>query len=518
MSESKDFLKQLNNPPKASESESKLWDYFTNTPAYLWIEDFTAVVQAFQAAMADLLSDAEPYAGYLNHALAGIVSQAKAKPMAIFGNRLSQRLSLSPARNKFESNSLIARAYQGLLRAVIDEVNNGVTSFEKSAYWMIEGKEVYLQLQFEVKQSDNQTMIYVVGMETEPVKPHDTKGLVAQYALLFEMTQSILMTSNSKKFLEKSAAAIHKYYDSAQTIITLVDLEKRCRTQVFLDDREFSEEEKLNEITEHDFWDGLSGWVIRTGETVYSPKNVPDYRETDESMANRIKNDACAIEVVPNVSGQQLLGTLTIIHKGERGAINPYDIQVAETVSNQLAIGLQHFRLLERTRLMAHSDLVTGLSNREHFMQLAEAEFEESTLKRSSLGVIMLDIDFFKEINEQHGFQVGDDVLREVGQRVRAHLINKHSVSTRYDGDEFVILMSVDSDRALWNAAEELRIAISNTPVASSPVVLKISTSVGIAFVEGKSHEMNLREMLNRASQALAQAKQNGRNCVWPAR
>jgi diguanylate cyclase (GGDEF)-like protein len=191
---------------------------------------------------------------------------------------------------------------------------------------------------------------------------------------------------------------------------------------------------------------------------------------------------------------------------------------VAETVANQLAIGLQHFRLLERTRLMAHSDLVTGLSNREHFMQLAEVEFEESALNRSSLGVIMLDIDFFKEINDHHGFQVGDDILREVGQRVRAHLINKHSVSTRYDGDEFVILMSVDSDRALWNTAEELRIAISNTPVASSPVVLKISTSVGIAFVDGKNNEMNLRELLNRASQALAQAKQNGRNCVWPAR
>jgi len=518
MNKSKSFFKELNSSPGAVENESKLWDYFSTTTAYLWVEDFTETIAAIQTHLEAHQTEAEPYEGYLNNAIAEMVQHEEKSPRAVFGNPTAQTLTLSPARNDFEKRSLIARAYQGLLKAIVEEVINGVMHFEKSAYWMIEGVKRFLLLQFEIQKSDQKILVYVAGMEHEPVKPNDTQGLIAQYTLLFEMTQSVLVASSSKKFLEKAVASIHKHYDSARTMVALVDLDRRSLTRVFINDRELSKAEIMTEVSEHDFWDGLSGWAIRTRETVYSPKNIPDYRETESSMANRTANDRGAVVVVPIISQQKIYGTLTIINKSNRGAIKNFDIQVAGTVANQLAIGLQHFRLLERTRLMAHSDLVTGLLNREHFMQLAEVEYEQSMLKNESLGVIMLDIDFFKGINDQHGLEVGDDVLHEVGQRIRTHLINKKGLFSRYDGDEFVILMPIKNGRTLWNTAEELRIAISNAPVVSSPIVLKINTSAGIAFVEGNHQKLNLRDLLNVASQALAQAKQNGRGRVWPPR
>ena len=150
-------------------------------------------------------------------------------------------------------------------------------------------------------------------------------------------------------------------------------------------------------------------------------------------------------------------------------------------------------------------------------MQMAELEYGRAVESQERLGVIMMDIDNFKQINDQHGNLVGDDVLKVVADRLSRHVREKSALISRFDGDEFCVLLKIRSQRALYKLADELRIGISSEPVTSPPIVVKLTISAGICHIDGVgAYPENLREFLNLASQALLEAKAKGRNRVHP--
>jgi diguanylate cyclase (GGDEF)-like protein len=150
-------------------------------------------------------------------------------------------------------------------------------------------------------------------------------------------------------------------------------------------------------------------------------------------------------------------------------------------------------------------------------MQMAELEYGRAVVSGERLGVIMLDIDNFKQINDQHGNLVGDDVLKSVADRLSRHVREKSALIARFDGDEFCVMLKIRSLRSLYKLADELRISIGSDPVTSAPIVVKVTMSAGICHIdELTAYPENLREFLNLANQALLEAKAHGRNLVWP--
>ena len=161
---------------------------------------------------------------------------------------------------------------------------------------------------------------------------------------------------------------------------------------------------------------------------------------------------------------------------------------------------------------MAITDALTGLFNRRYMETHLGALTEQAASRGKPLAVLILDIDFFKSINDGHGHDAGDDVLREFALRIRKSIRNI-DLACRYGGEEFVIVMPETDMGVATMVAERLRRKIASEPFAiqEGSKHLTVTLSIGIAALgQGDS----VAAMLKRADQALYRAKRDGRNRV----
>ena len=157
----------------------------------------------------------------------------------------------------------------------------------------------------------------------------------------------------------------------------------------------------------------------------------------------------------------------------------------------------------------ATTDPLTELFNRRHFFELAERELERCRRLKSDLSFILLDIDFFKQVNDQYGHLIGDQVLISLAKELKKQL-RKVDFCCRYGGEEFVLCLPDTPKQGTLDVAERIRIQIEQTPFTSqSGESFSISVSLGIAT---RKDEDNVEVIIKRADDALYQAKQSGRN------
>jgi two-component system cell cycle response regulator len=164
---------------------------------------------------------------------------------------------------------------------------------------------------------------------------------------------------------------------------------------------------------------------------------------------------------------------------------------------------------------MAITDALTGLFNRRYMENHLDTLVEQAGARGKPLAVLVLDIDYFKSVNDTHGHDAGDDVLRDFALRIKRS-IRGIDLACRYGGEEFVIVMPETDMAVAAMVAERLRRRIAAEPFAinqgqrSIPVTL----SIGIASLRGQND--NAASLLKRADQALYRAKRDGRNRVVP--
>jgi two-component system cell cycle response regulator len=162
---------------------------------------------------------------------------------------------------------------------------------------------------------------------------------------------------------------------------------------------------------------------------------------------------------------------------------------------------------------MAVTDSLTGLHNRRYMETHLGTLVEQAASRGKPLSVLVLDIDFFKSVNDSYGHDAGDDVLREFAVRVRKS-IRGIDLACRYGGEEFVIVMP-ETDMAVASmVAERLRRRIAGDPFPLSPdgAAIEVTISIGLAALAGAQD--TALSILRRADQALYRAKRDGRNRV----
>jgi two-component system cell cycle response regulator len=164
---------------------------------------------------------------------------------------------------------------------------------------------------------------------------------------------------------------------------------------------------------------------------------------------------------------------------------------------------------------LAITDGLTGLFNRRYMETHLGTLVDQSAARGKPITVLVLDIDYFKAINDSYGHDAGDDVLREFSLRIRKATRNI-DLACRYGGEEFVIVMP-ETDMAVATAvAERLRRRIATEPFAIQKGArhLEVTISIGIAALSGVGDDA--ATILKRADQALYRAKRDGRNRVVP--
>jgi diguanylate cyclase (GGDEF)-like protein len=192
------------------------------------------------------------------------------------------------------------------------------------------------------------------------------------------------------------------------------------------------------------------------------------------------------------------------------------DMDFVAILSHQLAAGIEKSLLFDKIQKISQHDGLTGLYNHRVFQERLQQEISRRTRTQKPLSLMMLDIDHFKQYNDNYGHQAGDAVLKELSKIIETQS-RCHSIDTccRYGGEEFAVIMpelelqqAVSVARRLQKAVENAVFVLKDTKLES-----KVTISVGVASVAG-DEETTSEELIKKADDALYLSKRNGRNQV----
>ena len=213
---------------------------------------------------------------------------------------------------------------------------------------------------------------------------------------------------------------------------------------------------------------------------------------------------------VPMMVRGDLVGAL-ILQINAAKIIDDANRRLIQALANEAAIAFENARLFKEVERLSATDPLTNLCNRRQFDQAARQEFERAVRYDFPLTAIIMDIDFFKKVNDTYGHSMGDSVLVEVAAAcLRGCRLS--DVVSRYGGEEFCFLLPVTKVKEAYYFAERLRDSIAQLQFEADGRRFSVTASFGIATrLKGQDTIVNL---LERCDQALYQAKEQGRNRV----
>ena len=168
-------------------------------------------------------------------------------------------------------------------------------------------------------------------------------------------------------------------------------------------------------------------------------------------------------------------------------------------------------RRAESLEKQATTDPLTGMHNRRYFEQALSGYLTEFNKLGATLGLLILDLDHFKSVNDNYGHDVGDMVLREVALRMRA-ICREHDVVARLGGEEFAVITPYANMDQLLAVAERYRQMVEALAIKAGNVIIRPTVSIGVSTNEGGFTHGD--DLFKAADQKLYQAKQSGRNRV----
>jgi diguanylate cyclase (GGDEF)-like protein len=185
---------------------------------------------------------------------------------------------------------------------------------------------------------------------------------------------------------------------------------------------------------------------------------------------------------------------------------------MAESANAQLRTeAAERQRLAEELKRMATTDELTGLSNRRHYLELSSQEFKRARRHNTPLTVCILDVDYFKQVNDNFGHAVGDTALRAIAGACRESL-REMDILGRFGGEEFTITLPETDAHTAQEVAERLRTRIEELSLDVAD--LRLSVTIGLAERVDEEH---IEQLLTRADLALYEGKRAGRNRVVSA-
>jgi len=177
-----------------------------------------------------------------------------------------------------------------------------------------------------------------------------------------------------------------------------------------------------------------------------------------------------------------------------------------------LAMALHNALLFDRLERLAALDPLTGVYNRRFGMTRLHEEFGRTLRVNSPLGLLMIDLDHFKQVNDVYGHLTGDRVLLRLAKVIRS-VMREGDILVRYGGEEFLAILPGTSRKDVFEIGDRLRRKVSQSSIADGEDVIKVSVSIGgISYPENDA--ANETELVDRADKALYQAKESGRDCV----
>lgn len=227
----------------------------------------------------------------------------------------------------------------------------------------------------------------------------------------------------------------------------------------------------------------------------------------ERTFATQYESETCLS--VPLLTANFVVGVLNLADKEGGG---PFDvgseIPAVEHIARVLAMAIRNCKLFREVQNQAHTDALTGLRNYRAFHETLRTEMHRSQRYGRPLGLVMLDIDSFKELNDRFGHQAGDAALTELGKVIRS-ATRREDFSARYGGDEIAILLPETPPAGCLSVVRRLVTAVREHKIMFDGKRLPFSVSVGVAFFKP---DMSITQMVGAADAALYKAKQAGKD------
>ena len=244
---------------------------------------------------------------------------------------------------------------------------------------------------------------------------------------------------------------------------------------------------------------GALQWALHNGFILIAVKGSDPSASVRQFLLNRKSLFDDAVEIC----------VATVVAVGV--AVSPVTLVFALPFVSLLQRSLRHAQLLNAARV----DAKTGVLNAATWRREASLELARAQRTGTSLAVALIDIDYFKAVNDQHGHLAGDDALRAVCDSI-GEVIREYDVLGRFGGEEFSLLMPQTDAATVRNIAERIRAEVGDLRIATaagSGEPIKMTVSMGVAAFRG-SADIGITDLLAAADAALYRAKSGGRNQV----
>ncbi|WP_459556314.1 sensor domain-containing diguanylate cyclase [Lacunimicrobium album] len=287
-------------------------------------------------------------------------------------------------------------------------------------------------------------------------------------------------------------------YDKSNPLIEVAMYISSLVGEYYCSDLRAETFQQLKDVTSHYYgWDESA---LRRFLTVLEPK-----------FAHAGKLFSIANEQTPSTQDLMLEANRQLVHMTMMAHVNNTQLEAQKLIEEG-----KRQRLEENQELLkneAKTDVLTKAYNRRHFDQVYAQELADSRRTARPVGLIFMDIDRFKQLNDNYGHPFGDQVLIKVADVVRK-VIRTTDVLARYGGEEFVVIVNQPSEKALEKLAERVRVAIEREVILYDQYRVPVTVSMGACVALPGKNEDLAAKLISQADEAMYDSKKNGRNQV----
>ena len=258
---------------------------------------------------------------------------------------------------------------------------------------------------------------------------------------------------------------------------------------------------------------GILGRVVKESipQRSRDRKELEEFRRFIEHHPEPLRN----ILAIPVLLRNELIGEIVLANRWGNEAFTDKDEDLLLTLGFHAAFALEKARLHQDVTKLATIDGLTGLNNHRTFQERLEVEIDRAKRFGKELSLLLLDIDYFKRLNDTYGHRTGDEVLKRVACRLTESMRNI-DFTARYGGEEFVVILPETPLEGALFSAERLRKAMMHHIFKTGTDEISLTVSIGVATYPGDASQRE--DLIERADKALYAAKHAGRNKACSSR
>ena len=330
-----------------------------------------------------------------------------------------------------------------------------------------------------------------------------SSGSAEPYRRLAEIFHDVLSEQSLDALLERIADALAVLIPYEDVHIYEADEAKRELSAVLA--RGDWADEVMSES--FSFGEGITGWAVDHREAVLANQAHLDPRVR---FVPGTPIEPEALIAVPLIARGQLKGTLNIYRVGEEASFTDEEFLLAKRFGDAAALAIDNAHIRARLEHQAETDALTGLYNHRSFHDRLRQELLRASAAHETVAVVMLDLDDFKKVNDVYGHGIGDHLLQQVADVLRA-TVRATDVVCRVGGEEFAVILPAGDIHSSSALAKRIGTALG---MLEAEAVGKLTVSTGIAI--GPENAANPRELVACAEAAMMTAKTRGKGLVVP--